>query len=371
MTRFRFDPRGTRFRIYQQPMSVKGFETPSIVHVDSRPGTIGPGPEDPRIRVIDAEGRGSRRWKVPYTDVTGEPRWRPPYPAAIRAGRRSGPAGGTSIISARVRARSGRQRLRDGSVRARDLGALPRRADRLVLPGPRAPPARDHPAHRHRQRVVGRGISRVRLLRPSATRRRRDARLRLALRELRHHRPRGRPPDPEIRHREPDVGEEDAGVSRPRGGRRRSRGAGRVSSLRPGRRPTPREHPGHGSSRGTCSRASARRAAATRSGPRSTTATVWSRSVSDAEGDYDTHEFSKLFTGAAFDVFVEIYERHLVRQGAIPAAMARAVDERRRHGARRRAAPRDPRPIRAASASLRAALRAARGQVPGGPTRRP
>jgi len=79
--RFRFNPRGTRFLIYQQPSSVRGFDEPAVVHVDSRPGTIRPGPEDSRIRVIDAEGRTPFQWKLPYTDgVTANPRWRPPYP---------------------------------------------------------------------------------------------------------------------------------------------------------------------------------------------------------------------------------------------------------------------------------------------------
>src|SRR5439155_18414372 len=78
---FRFNPRGTRFRIYPQSRSVKGFETPIVVHVDSRPGTIGPGPADSTMYVVDAAGIPPNRWKVPYADdATGEPRWRPPYP---------------------------------------------------------------------------------------------------------------------------------------------------------------------------------------------------------------------------------------------------------------------------------------------------
>jgi hypothetical protein len=53
------------------------------------------------------------------------------------------------------------------------------------------------------------------------------------------------------------------------------------------------------------------------------TATTWSPAIALAEAKYDTHAFSKLFTGGAFDVFVEIYERYLVRHGAIPAGLAR------------------------------------------------
>src|SRR2546427_697577 len=52
-------------------------------------------------------------------------------------------------------------------------------------------------------------------------------------------------------------------------------------------------------------------------------ATMWSPSVVRADAAYDKHGFSKPFSGGAFDLFVEIYERHLVRRGAIPAALAR------------------------------------------------
>src|SRR2546425_13119160 len=50
---------------------------------------------------------------------------------------------------------------------------------------------------------------------------------------------------------------------------------------------------------------------------------MWSPSVVRADAAYDKHGFSKPFSGGAFDLFVEIYERHLVRHGAIPAALAR------------------------------------------------
>jgi hypothetical protein len=75
MNRFRFDTRGTRFWIFPQPRGVEGFRKPCLVYVDSRPGTIGPGPADARMYVVDALA------KPPYSDeATGEPRWRPPYP---------------------------------------------------------------------------------------------------------------------------------------------------------------------------------------------------------------------------------------------------------------------------------------------------
>src|SRR5439155_18229370 len=46
-------------------------------------------------------------------------------------------------------------------------------------------------------------------------------------------------------------------------------------------------------------------------------------SVVRADAAYDKHGFSKPFSGGAIDRFVEIYERHLVRHRAIPAALAR------------------------------------------------
>ena len=88
-TRFRFDPRGTRFRIYQQASSVEGFAAPLTVHVASRPGTIGPGPSDSRIRVIDPMERRPYKWKLPYSDsAVGEPR-----ASALSARRPASPAG--------------------------------------------------------------------------------------------------------------------------------------------------------------------------------------------------------------------------------------------------------------------------------------
>src|SRR5262245_16552029 len=51
---------------------------PRVVRVSPKPGTIGAGPEDPRIRVVDAVR------KTPYRDLqTGEYLWRPPYPKGM------------------------------------------------------------------------------------------------------------------------------------------------------------------------------------------------------------------------------------------------------------------------------------------------
>src|SRR5436309_12956710 len=63
---------------------------PRVVRVTPRPGTIKAGPEDGRIRVVDAIG------KKPYRDpVTAEYLWRPPYPESKPRERpvRPGPRG--------------------------------------------------------------------------------------------------------------------------------------------------------------------------------------------------------------------------------------------------------------------------------------
>jgi hypothetical protein len=63
-------PTGTRFQIYPQPKWPR-----ATIFIDAPPGTIGPGPKDDYIEVIDAVG------KDPYKDEeTAKPRSRPPYP---------------------------------------------------------------------------------------------------------------------------------------------------------------------------------------------------------------------------------------------------------------------------------------------------
>ena len=59
--RFRFNEDGTKFWLYPQP----GL-SPEPVYIDAVPGTIGPGPKDHRIYVIDAKE------KKPYKK-TGKP----------------------------------------------------------------------------------------------------------------------------------------------------------------------------------------------------------------------------------------------------------------------------------------------------------
>jgi len=61
--------KGTRFLIYPQPKFLRGFSQPEVVYVEGAPGTIGSGPEDSSVYVVDAEN------KDPYIN-TGET---PPY----------------------------------------------------------------------------------------------------------------------------------------------------------------------------------------------------------------------------------------------------------------------------------------------------
>jgi hypothetical protein len=69
-----FDVTGTRFAIYPQRRGTPGFHEPEIINVASQPGEIESGPEDARLRVIDAPD------KPPYFDDDDESvRWTPPY----------------------------------------------------------------------------------------------------------------------------------------------------------------------------------------------------------------------------------------------------------------------------------------------------
>lgn len=77
--RFHFNEKGTRFRIFAHSRAL-GF-TPEPVYVDAAPGAIGPGPADTAIDVIDAKDKPSY-----YSDTTGVLRKRPrfPFPAGGR-----------------------------------------------------------------------------------------------------------------------------------------------------------------------------------------------------------------------------------------------------------------------------------------------
>lgn len=66
----RYRIRGTRFRIYPQLKGLRGVAAPELVYVDAAPGTIGPGPSDDRMYVVDAED------KIAYDDSGDQPPYR-------------------------------------------------------------------------------------------------------------------------------------------------------------------------------------------------------------------------------------------------------------------------------------------------------
>src|SRR5688572_2619439 len=57
--------RGTRFRLYPQPPILQSIGAPEIVWVSQPPGSIGPGPSDDRMYVIDAVGK-DEHYAFPY-----------------------------------------------------------------------------------------------------------------------------------------------------------------------------------------------------------------------------------------------------------------------------------------------------------------
>jgi hypothetical protein len=74
--------RGTRFLVFPQLRSLPGFQTPVTIHLAARPGTIGAGPQDAAMYVVDAVG------KNPYFS-DGVQRAEPPYrgPRSARTAR--------------------------------------------------------------------------------------------------------------------------------------------------------------------------------------------------------------------------------------------------------------------------------------------
>ena len=50
----RYKERGTRFLLYPQSRDLRGFSRPVTVYVDAPPGTIGAGPSDQLMQVVDA-----------------------------------------------------------------------------------------------------------------------------------------------------------------------------------------------------------------------------------------------------------------------------------------------------------------------------
>lgn len=65
--------RGTRFRLYPQPPVLASIRGPETVWVAAAPGTIGPGPSDDRMYVVDAIGK-DRPYEYPYLPPYDGPR---------------------------------------------------------------------------------------------------------------------------------------------------------------------------------------------------------------------------------------------------------------------------------------------------------
>lgn len=61
-------PVGTRFRVFPQYPGEPGFEEPAVIVLKPKPGTIGSGPDDGRLRVIDAVAKTR-----PYTGLEFPP----------------------------------------------------------------------------------------------------------------------------------------------------------------------------------------------------------------------------------------------------------------------------------------------------------
>ena len=76
------NPGGTRFRLFAQPPFLPPFDEPETVWVSSQAGTVGPGPADARMYVIDPIGK-----VLPYGETDGESGNRaylmPPWPGPI------------------------------------------------------------------------------------------------------------------------------------------------------------------------------------------------------------------------------------------------------------------------------------------------
>ena len=297
---------------------MKGFETPIVVHVDSRPGTIGPGPADSTMYVVDATGIPPNRWKAPYADdATGEPRWRPPYPrreprrapARPRRGHFDHLAVGTRAfwachVFATVRC-----------VREIWEHCFGRRLP-WFFKDPDAPRLEIIPRAESANAWSSEGFLEFGYL---LDRRRRPAWLcenfDVVAHETGHLILKSVIGNPTNAKKTLDYrAHEEAAADL----------VAVVACLHFDEvvRRLLRNTKGRLFSRNLLSRLG-------EEGRRSqirtafNAATMWSPSVVRADAAYDKHGFSKPFSGGAFDLFVEIYERHLVRHGAIPAALAR------------------------------------------------
>ncbi|HVG81309.1 MAG TPA: hypothetical protein VNB28_03405, partial [Methylomirabilota bacterium] len=82
---------GTRFRIFPQAPFLHPELLPEIVAVSKPPGSIGPGPADDRIYVIDPIGKGAPYGLMPELGPTVL--YLPPWSGAIRPPALPGPDG--------------------------------------------------------------------------------------------------------------------------------------------------------------------------------------------------------------------------------------------------------------------------------------
>ena len=80
MARRDYQGLGTRFRIYPQPSMLKSLQGPETVWVAPPPGSIGPGPSDERMYVVDAID------KQPYYDFPSLPPHAGPRNPPVRPG---------------------------------------------------------------------------------------------------------------------------------------------------------------------------------------------------------------------------------------------------------------------------------------------
>lgn len=71
---------GTRFRLYPQPPVLTSIQGPETVRVAAAPGSIGPGPSDERMYVVDAIGK-DRPYDYPYLPPYRGARHPPVLPA--------------------------------------------------------------------------------------------------------------------------------------------------------------------------------------------------------------------------------------------------------------------------------------------------
>jgi hypothetical protein len=72
--------RGTRFRLYAQPPILEAVGEPETVWISLPPGSVGPGPADERMYVVDAIGKAT-----PY-DFPSLPPWQGPRHAPVQPG---------------------------------------------------------------------------------------------------------------------------------------------------------------------------------------------------------------------------------------------------------------------------------------------